>query len=75
MHFFVKSMLFDSVPFQVHFTEINTPKGEKLFVFTSDRHDDMYPFTMEKNGSEWRTVKAPSATALFFRNEERFPEQ
>jgi hypothetical protein len=75
MNFFVKNMLFDSVPFKVHFTEINTPKGEKLLVFTSDRQEDTYPFSMGKNGSDWRIVNAPSATALFFKNEERFPEQ
>jgi hypothetical protein len=75
MNFFVKSMLFDSVPFKVHVTEINTPKEEKLLVFTSDRDEDTYPFSMGKNRSEWKIVKAPSATALFFKNEERFSEQ
>lgn len=75
MNFFVKSMRFDPVPFKVHFTEINSIKGEKLLVFTSDLHDDMNPFTIEKYRSEWRSVSAPSVTALFFKIEEDFPEQ
>jgi len=75
MNFFVKNMFFDSMPFEVHFTEINSLKGEKLIVFKTDPQDDKPSLAIEKNRNEWRSVNASSVTALFFKNRECFPEQ
>jgi len=74
MNTFLKMMLLDTIPFEVHFTMINAPTGVKFFVFTCDERGNIYSFNMEKNGTDWRVVNAASVTELILKNEKRFSE-
>lgn len=52
-------MLLDTIPFEVHFTMINTPNRVKFFVFTCNERGNTYSFNMERDGSDWRVVNTP----------------
>jgi hypothetical protein len=74
MDAFVKDMLLDSYRFKIHFTKINIPTGAKYFVFSSDQKGNTQSFNMERNGTEWRIVNAPSVNELFLKYERRLSE-
>jgi hypothetical protein len=74
MDTFLKKMLLDTTLFEVHFTMINAPNGVKFFVFTCDQRGNTYSFNMERAGSDWRIVNAPSVTELILKNEKGLSE-
>jgi hypothetical protein len=74
MDTFSRKMFLDTIPFEVHFTRINVANGVKFFVFTCDQRGNIYSFNMERSGTGWRVVNAPSVTELILKNEKKLSE-
>jgi hypothetical protein len=74
MDTFFINLLLDTIPMEVHLTRIHAPNGVKYFVFTSDQRGNSYSFNMERNGTEWRIVNAPSVSELILKNEKILSE-